>query len=66
MKNKYRVVDDEYCGYEAQVKYWWFPFLWLQIGINTSATVESARRVIERHKNSDITTGLGLNIYYKE
>jgi len=31
MKNKYRIVSDSYGGYEGQVKYWWFPFMWFQL-----------------------------------
>lgn len=27
-KNKYRVVQDNYAGFEAQVKFWWFPVRW--------------------------------------
>lgn len=33
-KNKYRIVTDDYSGYEAQIKYWWFPFFWLQMTRN--------------------------------
>jgi hypothetical protein len=51
MKHKYRVVKDDYLGYEAQVKYWWFPFKWYQLEYtNTSATLEKALEIIERHK----------------
>ena len=45
-KNKYRIVTDNYAGYEAQVKYWWFPFIWIQIptsyecSINTHTHIE--------------------------
>jgi hypothetical protein len=42
MKNKYRIVTDEYAGNEAQVRYWWFPFRYFQIGINTFTSVEKA------------------------
>ncbi|EKS6731499.1 hypothetical protein OSG44_004995 [Enterobacter mori] len=58
MKNKYRIVADRYAGYEAQVKYWWFPLMWFQIGFcNTSSTVERAKTIIWRHKNKE---------YYRE
>lgn len=51
LKNKYRIVRDKYSGYEAQVKYWFFPFIWLQVGFsNTSRSVEGARLIIEHHK----------------
>lgn len=43
MKNKYRVVRDSYLGYEAQVKYWWFPFIWFQMDrVNTHSSFERA------------------------
>lgn len=56
MKNKYRVITDSYNGFEAQVKYWYFPFMWFEIrkdfGIcNSSFSVERAEKVIEWHKN---------------
>ena len=51
MRNRYRVVADGYAGYEAQVKYWWFPLMWFQIGFsNTSTSIERARKYIDRHK----------------
>ena len=47
---KFRIVRDNYAGYEAQVKTWYFPF-WRQINFtNTSLTVERAKGVIERYK----------------
>lgn len=30
-KNKYRIVTDAYSGYEAQIKYRWFPFVWVEM-----------------------------------
>jgi hypothetical protein len=51
LKNRYRVVTDKYAGYEAQVKYWWFPLMWFQcFRINTNHSIEQAKQVIERHK----------------
>lgn len=50
MRNEYRVVRDRYAGYEAQVRYWWFPFVWRQIGwVNTRATVEASEEVCRSH-----------------
>jgi len=47
-KTKYRIVGDNYCGYECQVKRWWFP-VWVQLnGVNTWLTLDSAKRHIER------------------
>ena len=45
MKNKYRVIKDEYCGFEVQILRWYFPF-WIQMRnfgrINTFPSIESA------------------------
>lgn len=51
MKNRYRVVTDAYAGYEAQVKYWWFPFCYFQIGINTFPSIERAQQFIAKAKH---------------
>ena len=49
--SKYRIVIDNYLGYEAQIKRWWFPF-WTQLnGLNTHITIEQAKEYIERNKN---------------
>lgn len=53
-KNRYRIITDNYSGFEAQVKYWFFPIMWLQIGVqgfsNTSTTIKQAEAVIRGHK----------------
>lgn len=50
MRNSYRIVRDRYSGYEAQVRYWWFPFVWLQcFGVNTRGTVEASEDVCRKH-----------------
>ena len=47
MKNRYRVVTDRYNGFEAQVQFWWFPFMWFQIGgCNTHNSIERAEAYI--------------------
>ena len=47
-KNKYRVVTDNYAGYESQIKYWWFPFIWVQVGgVNTHRKLEQAIKYVE-------------------
>lgn len=48
-KNKYRVVQDTYCGFEAQVKFWWFPIYWFQLckygrGIGGQHFLQSSQR----------------------
>jgi hypothetical protein len=47
MKTEYRIVTDEYAGYEAQVWRWYWPF-WSQMGINTHKTIEKARDYIDK------------------
>lgn len=58
-KNKYRVVTDTYAGYEAQVKFWWFPIKWWMIsrsgrgvGINTNRTLKDAELLCRIHHGS--------------
>jgi hypothetical protein len=48
-KTKYRIVTDNYAGFEAQFKPWYSPF-WTQCNtINSSISVERARIVIDKH-----------------
>jgi hypothetical protein len=50
----YRIVKDNFAGYEAQVKYDWFPFMWFQANdfhwINTWETPEQAEAFIQCKK----------------
>jgi len=52
-KNSYRIITDNYNGYEVQIRRWFFPF-WVQIGeqgfTNTNPSIESAKQLIQRHK----------------
>ena len=55
-KNKYRVVQDNYAGFEAQVKFWWFPVCWWQLsesgrgaGTNTYSTLREAEGLCRVH-----------------
>lgn len=50
-KRRYRIVEDNYLGYEVQSRIWWFPF-WLQCGsrigiANTHPSIEKAKAFIE-------------------
>jgi hypothetical protein len=52
-KTRYRIVTDSYAGYEAQVRYWWFPF-WVQLTdtfhrTNTHSYVADAEALIQKH-----------------
>lgn len=54
MKNKYRIVRDNYNGYEVQVKRWWFP-VWLQAGFaNTHKTIKQAEYHALVHANTPV------------
>ena len=46
-KNKYRIITDQYNGFECQKKLWWCPF-WFQMNhSNTHATLDGAKKYIE-------------------
>ena len=59
MKN-YRIVRDDYAGYEAQVQYSLLPFIWFQMNaensVNTWNTGEQAMEFIKQKK---------MGIYHK-
>jgi len=58
-KNKYKIVTDTSLGYNVQIKYWFLPW-WLELSYyNSHISIESAKRMIEDHKN-------GTNIVYSE
>lgn len=49
---RYRIVADNYSGYEVQVWRLWFPF-WIQHGfVNTYSSIEKAENYIEKIKPS--------------
>ena len=51
-KTKYRVVTDNYLGYEAQYRPWFLPF-WRQLnGINTHPTIENALEMCKAFKRA--------------
>lgn len=42
-KNRYRIVPDNYAGYEVQIRRWWFP-VWIEKGFtNTFSSIKAAR-----------------------
>ena len=51
----YCVRSDNYAGYEACVKYWWWPF-WINFGCNTSATKERAWEKVYNHAHKEKMT----------
>ena len=55
MGNRYRVVNDCWCGYEVQIKRWFLPF-WYQCGgggknTNTHTSIEGAKDFAKKHKS---------------
>lgn len=58
-KNKYKIVRDDFCGYEVRIKRWWLP-LWYQAGwTNTHSSVEKAREYAKSHSQNHIVKYLG-------
>lgn len=48
-ETKYRIIRDHWSGYEAQFRYWWFPF-WNQCFFaNTSSTLDDAIIICKVH-----------------
>lgn len=55
---KYRIVRDNYAGYEVQVWRWWFPF-YIQCGdvdgiCNTHMSLESAKEFIKKRRSKKV------------
>ena len=52
LMKSYRIIKDNFLGYEAQVKYGWFPFMWFQMNdfhwINTWPTSDDAKQFIQQ------------------
>ncbi len=61
---KYRIVTDNYLGYEAQVRYWWsWPF-WQQIGFSNThpteaAAIEYCKKHAAKHRRPRVVNNLG-------
>lgn len=59
MRNKYRIVTDELNGYTVQIRYGWFPFIYIQTGSpryahsNTVVSVKKAEELIEWHRDKN-------------
>lgn len=46
---EYRIVRDNFAGYEVQIRRWWVPF-WVQANFcNTHCSIEAAERWAEQH-----------------
>ena len=49
-KNKFRIITDNYRGYEVQIKRWWFPFwveCWRDGMVNSFSSVDDAKKWIK-------------------
>lgn len=56
-RNKYRIITDNFLGYQVDIKYWWLPLFWIECHdsfsiCNTHRTIEDAMKFIEKHKYS--------------
>lgn len=51
MKNRYRIVEDHYLGYEVQIWRWRWPF-WTMWGYNTFKSIEEAETWAKIRKRS--------------
>lgn len=47
-RRQYRIVTDEYLGFEVQCREWWWPF-WSQPYTNTHSTLEAAKKFAIQH-----------------
>ncbi len=60
LKNRYRIVSDDYAGYEVQIKRWWFPF-WIQCGLcNTHLSADRAEAYARAHAGKRLVKDLGF------
>ncbi len=50
MKKQYRVVTDEFLGFRAEWSYRWWPFWGRCTMPSTCASIEDAKKDIEKHK----------------
>ena len=68
-KDCYRIVNDNYRGYEVQVKRWFFPFSWFtkekKCRTNTFSSIEQAKEWIEKGCPRDIKIKAGSVVYWK-
>lgn len=49
---KYRIVSDQFAGYEVQIWRIWWPF-WIELGfVNTHFSIESAREYARKRQRT--------------
>jgi len=49
-KTRYRIVEDNYAGFEVQYRKWYVPFYLFFGGINTHPSFEKAREYLKQTK----------------
>lgn len=54
----YRIVTDDYLGYEVQFWRWWWPF-WASTGGRTFSSVADAEHYALAHSKRDVVCYLG-------
>jgi hypothetical protein len=54
MRPEYRIVTDNWCGFEVQIRRWWWPF-WTQADFsNTHSSMEAAELWAARHAQKQV------------
>ena len=53
-RTRYRIVTDNYNGFEAQFRRWWMPFYCQCFFSNTSASMEKAMAIVKRHQKCGV------------
>jgi hypothetical protein len=64
MKKYYRIVEDDFAGYQVEVWRWWFPF-WVQCWgqgdvCNTHASVAEAEQFARNHTNKFVIKSITI------
>lgn len=55
-RTHWRIVRDNYMGYEVQYRRWWSPFWKQHNGCNTLATLNAAHNYVRRYANPVVWT----------
>ncbi len=58
MKPHYRIVSDNFNGYEVQFWRWWWPF-WEMPVCNTHTSIENAEKWAKAHSEDNVVKYLG-------
>jgi hypothetical protein len=56
---EFRIVRDRFCGYEVQIRRWWWPF-WVQAGwVNSHTSIEKAEEWARGYSQRFVVKRLG-------